>query len=129
MILYILNKFGRYSALLFHIGMTVFCGLFGTIYEYYSHGVYSAYMQLLFLFPLVGGILPTILQLLIPRLCKPNAAVKKIWICAVITLTMGSAMTGVFEIYGGTVPALISGYWVAGILLAGIAVIRYLLKR
>ena len=127
--MYILNKRNRYSDLLHYIGITVFCGIFGTVYEYYSHGVYSSYMQLMFLFPLIGGIIPNVLQLIIPRIPKVNAAVKKLWNCGVVTLTVGSAMTGVFEIYGGTVPVLIGGYWLAGILLAGIAVIRYLLRK
>ena len=124
--MYILNKRNRYSDLLHYIGITVFCGIFGTVYEYYSHGVYSIYMQLMFLFPLMGGIIPNVLQLIIPRIPKANATVKKLWNCGVATLTIGSAMTGVFEIYGGSVPLLISGYWLAGVLLAGIAVIRYL---
>ena len=127
--MYILNKRNRYSSLLHYIGITVFCGIFGTVYEYYSHGVYSGYMQLMFLFPLIGGIIPNVLQLIIPRIPKVNAAVKKLWNCGVVTLTVGSAMTGVFEIYGGSVPLLIGGYWLAGILLAGIAVIRYLLRK
>ena len=126
MILYTLIKRNRYSDLMHDIGITVFCGIFGTVYEYYSHGVYSGYMQLMFLFPLIGGIIPSVLQLIIPRIPKANAAVKKLWNCGVVTLTVGSAMTGVFEIYGGSVPLLISGYWLAGVLLAGIAVIRYL---
>lgn len=126
MILCILNKPGRNNVLLFYIGMTVFCGLFGSIYEYYSHGVSSVYMQLMFLFPLIGGVMPDLLQHIIPRLPKAKTAVKKLWGCAVVTLTMGSAMTGVFEIYGGTVPGLICVYWIAGVLLAGVAGIRYL---
>ncbi|MBP7348067.1 MAG: hypothetical protein KA965_05245 [Butyrivibrio sp.] len=124
--MYILNKRNRYSDLLHYIGITVFCGIFGTVYEYYSHGVYSIYMQLMFLFPLMGGIIPNVLQLIIPRIPKANATVKKLWNCGVATLTIGSAMTGVFEIYGGAVPILIGGYWLAGILLAGIALNRYL---
>lgn len=126
MILYTLIKRNRYSDLMHDIGITAFCGIFGTVYEYYSHGVYSGYMQLMFLFPLLGGIIPSILQLIIPQIPKTNAAVKKLWKCGVVTLTVGSAMTGVFEIYGGSVPLLVSGYWLAGVLLAGIAVIRYL---
>lgn len=35
---------------------TAFCLLFGTVYELYSHGVYSPYMYLLFLCPLCGGL-------------------------------------------------------------------------
>ena len=126
MILYTLNKRNRYSDLMHDIGITAFCGIFGTVYEYYSHGVYSGYMQLMFLFPLLGGIIPSLLQLIIPQIPKTNAAVIKLWKCGVVTLTVGSAMTGVFEIYGGSVPLLVSGYWIAGVLLAGIAVIRYL---
>ena len=35
---------------LIYLGITLFCFIFSTIYEYFSHGVYSEYMTLLFLF-------------------------------------------------------------------------------
>ncbi len=73
---------------------TAFCLLFGTVYELYSHGVYSPYMYLLFLCPLCGGLPFFFLK------HYPAPAARWLWHCGVATHTCGSCVTGVIEIYG-----------------------------
>lgn len=46
---------------LIYLGITLFCFIFSTIYEYFSHSVYSEYMTLLFLFPFLGGVIPNLI--------------------------------------------------------------------
>jgi hypothetical protein len=38
-----------------YLGVSLFCCLFGFIYERHSHGVHSGYMAYMFFFPLLGG--------------------------------------------------------------------------
>lgn len=44
-----------------YLGIAVFCIVFTSIYEHYSYGEHSTYMRRMFLFPLLGGLLPTLL--------------------------------------------------------------------
>ena len=41
-----------------YIAAAVFTALFGAVYEFFSHQVYSMFMLLAFLVPLLGGVLP-----------------------------------------------------------------------
>lgn len=67
--------------------------IFGIIYEIFSHQVYSNYMIYAFLIPLLLGIIHIIFnKLLIDELYKMG----------VITLTVGSIIKGVLDIYGTT---------------------------
>ena len=50
-----------------YVAVAAFCGLFSAIYEYFSHGVYSAWMIFLFAWPLVGGVLPYAVVVLVGR--------------------------------------------------------------
>ncbi len=96
-----------------YAGVTLFCALFSTVYELFSHGVYSPYMVYLFAIPLVLGVIPEALGLLWPRLIG-GAWQRTIHGFAVATLTVGSALMGVLEIYG-TTSAFTIYYLVAGI--------------
>ncbi len=111
-----------------YIILTIFCGLFGFVYELFSHGVYSNYMVLMFLFPLLGGALPALLLRLLPAAAYPKQASLNAWGCAVATLTVGSCLSGVFEIYGST-SSLIRAYWLAGAALYALAILLYFLQR
>lgn len=104
-------------------GVTAFCAVFSYIYEYFSHGVYSDYMLYLFMFPLLGGVLPA-LVLLLPFVKTPGRFVKNTWNSAVATLSLASCLEGVFEIYG-SVSNLIIIYWIAGYALLALSIIAY----
>lgn len=103
--------------------LSIFCGLFGAIYELYSHEVYSFYMIYAFAFPLVGGVLPfCILNMARPRK-YPNSLSRNLYHSGIAALTVGSIVRGVLDIYG-TDNALTKYYLPAGAVLiaAGIAV-------
>ncbi len=41
-----------------YLALTLFCILFDRVYSYLGHGVFSPFMGFLFLYPLLGGVLP-----------------------------------------------------------------------
>lgn len=121
------NKTAVLRTLHFYLALSAFCGLFSYIYECFSHGVYSSYMTLLLLFPLLGGAFPALLLQIVPAARRPSSAVKNAWGAAVATLTAGCCLTGVFEIYG-SVSSLLYAYWIAGTILYVLAVAGYLFQ-
>lgn len=109
---------------LIYLGAALFTALFGGIYEIFSHGVYSGYMLYAFAFPLAFGVLPFLLlsSAMISRpWLNPGPMARYLYHCGVLTLTTGSLLTGVLEIYG-TTNQLMLIYWLAGgiLLLSGI---------
>lgn len=118
----------------------VFTALFGGVYELFSHGVYANTMLYAFAFPLLLGVLPFFL--LSTALCGglredeeaagsdaalrlyPHPLARNLYHGGVLTLTVGSLLSGVLEIYG-TTNVLLSAYWIAGALLLLAAVILY----
>ncbi len=87
----------------------------------FSHEVYSFYMVYAFVFPLAGGTLPFML-LSQGRVQKyPNILVRNLYHSGIATLTVGSILQGVLEIYG-TTNSLSGWYWIVGIvcLVAGV---------
>lgn len=100
---------------LIYLGITLFCFIFSTIYEYFSHGVYSEYMTLLFLFPFLGGVIPNLILMFFRY---PSGTAVSLWNCGIATLGLGSCLRGIFDIYG-TTQSLVTVYWyVGGALLA-----------
>ena len=75
-------------------------------------------MIFLFAIPLILGALPTIFSMKFPRLHIKNAWQDLIHIFAVATLTIGSALAGVFEIYGSANAFVIWYFVVGGVMLA-----------
>ena len=92
----------------------VFTALFGAIYELFSHEVYSYAMIYAFAFPLVGGTLPALFLTLHQR-HYPFPQTVLFHFCGITTLTMGSIMKGILDIYG-TSNALTTIYWIVGVL-------------
>lgn len=90
---------------------TLLCAVFSAVYETFSHDVISLWMVLLFLFPLLGGVLPAVVFL--KRNRAPQAMPLALWRSGVAALGMGSCIRGVLEIYG-TTSAYQSVYWIAG---------------
>lgn len=107
--------------------VSILCGLFGAIYEVYSHEVYSFYMIYAFAFPLIGGTLPFSILSMTRAKRYPNMISRKLYHSGIATLTVGSLIRGVLDIYG-TTNSLTEYYWhvgvcfvVAGIFMYGIA--------
>ncbi len=99
----------------------LFCALFGAVYEVFGHGVYSYGMLYAFAFPLALGVLPLYL-IDVLHAPYPNKTLRSVWHAGIATLTVGSIVTGVLEIYGTTNPLTLV-YWILGgvAVLTGIA--------
>ena len=102
-----------------YIATSLFCALFGAVYELFSHEVYSYSMIYAFAIPLAGGALP-FLAVAMGHIGRfPGRISRSLYHAAITTFTIGSIMKGVLEIYG-TTSALLPVYWIAGgLLIAG----------
>ena len=112
---------------LIYFGISIFVFIFGQIYEYFSHGVYSSYMMFAFLIPFIGLFIPSLLNnLILKRKITDNVTLP--WKCGIATLTVGSIYKGVLEIYGtsGTFEQV---YLIIGSLLCIIATIVLVTAR
>lgn len=82
-------------------------------------------MVFLFVFPLLGGVLPALLIGRIKQLRFPGPAAFCLFRCGIATLTAGSCVAGIFAIYGSSSdwqPL----YWIFGSVLTGIGIALYL---
>ncbi len=118
------KKMEDFRAVKWYAGVSIFLFLFGIIYEKFSHEVYSWYMMGAFLIPLVGGVFPSIV------LGRKLHAKKTMYRCGIATLTVGSILKGVLDIYG-TTNQLLSLYWIVGgiLLVAGAVMIVWKSRR
>lgn len=98
---------------------TLFIITFSLIYEIFSFGVYSIFMILAFTMPLLGLIINFIIY---KFKIKYNVKSLKLLDLSIITLTIGSILQGVLDIYG-TTNYLIYFYLVIGILLLILSII------
>lgn len=111
-----------------YIPITLFCMLFGFIYEKYSHGVYSNFMIYAFVFPLIGGMFFWLLIGTSRKSFHFNRLFLNCHAASIATFTVGSIFKGVLDIYGTTSKHCYV-YWIAGIIFASIAVVSYLRTR
>ena len=119
------NKFVKRSVMYFCI--SIFCAVFGGIYEIFSHGVYSNYMMYAFLFPLIGGTLYNlILYSLRLRLQRGLSLI--FYNTGIAALTIGSIVRGILDIYG-TDNILGNVYRYAGVVFVFLGVVFYALDR
>lgn len=102
---------------------TLLCAVFSAIYESFSHDIISLWMVLLFLFPLLGGVLPA--WFFLKRGNVPRAFPLALWRCGVATLGVGSCIKGVLEIYG-TTSDYQTIYWAAGTAMLAMGVLTFL---
>ena len=86
--------------LIINIIFTIFILIFGLIYEYFSHGVYSKFMQFAFLIPCVLGVLIRIILLITKK--SINSKSLDLLDCANVTITLGCILKGILNIYGTT---------------------------
>lgn len=106
------RKGRRLSVIGAYLCATVFCALFGAVYELFSHGVFSYFMIYAFSFPLLLGVIPLFL---LQERGRPFPGTLGAFLIhsGVAALTLGSIMRGILDIYGTTSP-LLSAYWIAG---------------
>ena len=117
---------------LVYLILSVFCALFGAVYELFSHEVYSFYMLYAFGFPLVGGALPYGILSAFHLSKSSSALARNLYHSGIATLTVGSIVRGVLDIYG-TTNSLFRYYWFVGIfaVVAGVVIgsIRPFLRK
>lgn len=114
------------AAAFVYLLIACFCALFGWIYEHFSHGVYSYAMLYAFAYPLLGGTLPLLALGLSRRGSRPIGMDVTLYRCGIATLTLGSIITGVLEIYGTRNPLTDVYQWV-GWVLVGIGLLARVL--
>ncbi len=114
------------TGLIFNMAGTVFLILFGAIYEFFSHGVYSYFMIYAFTIPLLMGVIPYQIFLLKER--TPSRIFLNLWNSAIATLSIGSIFEGVLEIYG-TTNKLVYIYPIAGAILIFAGIISVLISK
>lgn len=110
---------------LVYLFISLFCILFGAVYEMFSHEVYSYFMLYAFVFPLIGGTLP-FFGIFFSGMSMPNRVSQNLYHSGIATLTTGSFFQGALEIYG-TTNRLVSVYWMLGIVLLLTVVVIYCL--
>lgn len=108
-----------------YLFISLFCILFGAVYESFSHGVYSYFMLYAFVFPLVGGVLP-FFGMVFSSMPIPNRASQNLYHSGIASLTTGFLFEGALEIYG-TTNRLVLVYWILGILFILMAIFIYCL--
>ena len=108
---------------LIQLAITVFFAVFGAVYEYFSHEVYSYFMIYAFAVPLLLGVLPYSVMAY-RKIFRYKKTSVMCWNAGIITLTTGSAFKGVLDIYG-TSNSLLLIYPAAGILIMITAGILY----
>ena len=107
--------------------ISIVCALFGAVYEVYSHEVYSYYMIYSFAFPLIGGTLLFSSIGLFGLKAYPYAVPRNIYHSGIATLTVGSIIQGVLEIYG-TTNRLVKYYWILGVILVITGILLYIIQ-
>lgn len=109
-----------------YIFFSIFCLIFGIIYECFSFGVYSKFMMFAFLIPLIFGV--AITYILNKKNIKINAISNNLYNSSVITFTVYSIIQGILEIYG-TTNMLSIIYIASGVLLLIASIITYIMKK
>ena len=109
--------------------MSIITGIISLIYELFSHGVYSNYMLLCFLIPLLLG---SFMYYIINSHKKRFVYVlpSKIYNSSIITLLLYSFVRGVLDIYGTTNDILnIYPYITIILIITSIVLNIYLIKN
>ena len=109
------NKFIHY---------TIFCTIFAFIYELFSHEVYSLFMILNFIFPLIGLI--TLLSLQKKNITINNCSYN-LFKASLLTFTIYFIIKGVLEIYG-TTNSLVIIYPSLELILLILSILTYIKK-
>ena len=113
-------KTNTLKSLYIYIGITIFIGLFGAVYEIFSHNVFSPAMYLAWLIPCALGVGVYLLLAFAPIDKVPGTLTECIYNFGVAMLTVRSIFIGVIEIYGTTNRAMLATYTVLSIVFLAI---------
>ena len=111
-----------------YLPVTAFCGIFFLIYDRFSHGVRSPYMTYLFAWPLVLGLLPSLLMQAFPRMRRQKRLSADLYHPGVAALTVSSLLRGIFEIAGTASDYQVWLMLAGGVLLLG-GLLAYLIGK
>ena len=109
-----------------YIGITIFVGLFGGVYEIFSHNVFSPAMYLAWIIPCVLCAFVDLALAFIPLEKVPGMATACVYNFGVAMLTIRSIFIGVIEIYGTTNRLMLTIYTVLSIVFLVIGGAAYL---
>lgn len=101
--------------------------LFAAVYECFSHQVYSRFMLLAFLFPLVGGLIPYTILLKTSLWKSIGKFSRSLYNSGIAAWTAGSLFQGILEIYG-TTSRLSAVYWIAGAILLSAGLLCFIIN-
>lgn len=108
--------------------ITIFTIIFDRVYSIFSHGVSSLSMSLMFLYPLLGGVIVyCFLQFLCNNIKDDIIILFNIYNSGIAILTVGSLLKGILDI-AGTSSKYIIYYVVIGILAIIISIIGFIKK-
>ena len=74
--------------------------VFGAVYEFFGHGVWSYFMVYAFAAPLLLGALPSVFLALREKTPNVSRTARKFCRAGVASLTVGMIFAGIIEIYG-----------------------------
>ena len=111
-----------------YIIATLTCILFAMIYESFSHGVISYFMIFSCIIPLILGVGVSYILCFEKNRKMPTITENHLYNAGVATLTFGSIIEGVLQIYG-TTNWKVYIYLGIGTLLLGMAIVRYLIRK
>lgn len=94
------NRSQMWRIFVLYILTGALCLVFSLIYGVFSHGVSSPYMTFLCLFPLLAGAVPHLFLALGRSLPLPGRFTVNLYNTGAASLTLSSAMRGIFEIAG-----------------------------
>ena len=126
MILYILDTNIMKKELKKYLIFSSLCLVFACIYEMFSHQVYSMFMILSFLIPLIMGV--GVYALLVKKHFLVNNISNSLYKMSLYTFTFGSIMKGVLDIYGTTNSKLVI-YWIVGVIMLVVAIVWQIINR
>ncbi len=119
MILFTLDIKEHKKILITYLVVTVVAIVVDRIYTIFGHGVYSAAMSLMFLYPLIAGVVYFVLFVLLLKKAHLSFGFrlfKNLYASMVTLLTVRSFLQGIFEIAGTNSPYLMYYYYLSAIM-------------
>ena len=92
----------------------------GTVFEFFTHQVYSPFMYLIFIIPFVLGVVPNLIAKKTGKTFLESEDAEATYKMGVLTFIFGSFLKGVFDIYG-TKPVYPTFYLPVGVVLLVVA--------
>lgn len=96
-----------------YLAATVLCVVFNAVYTHFSYGERSGFMAMMFLFPLVGGVLPAALVLFAGKAHGICRTAFNLWNSGIAALVCGCLVRGIINISGRFTEYDV-WYWLAG---------------